>query len=103
MFHIRIKVFDGQHVPDLFHRCVHDEDTADDKDAGGKVDAAGNDAFPFKDIEGFGHRIDQSDHDEQQNNPQGDSNNDPPTTHGGLKRNGRTLAFDADIQQVIKA
>ncbi len=92
-------MLDRQHVADLFDRSVHNENTADDENAGGEVHRALDDAFPCKNKERLGQQVDQVDHYEQQCDAQRDGDDDTPEPDCPLLRDRRALRFDRDIEQ----
>lgn len=102
MADVRVQVFDRQHMADFLERRVHDENAANDKNAGGKVHAAFYDSGIVEHEKRFRQRVDQTDHGEQQLNSQSDSDNIPPKSNRLLLGNGRALGINGNIRNVVE-
>ena len=96
-------MFDCQHMVDFFNGGINYEYAADHKDACGKVDTPFEDPGPCEDVERFGQCVDQVDHHKQQDHAERHGENNTPKPHGLLMRNRRTLAFDRDVEKIVKA
>ncbi len=96
------EVVEGDHVADLLHRRVDDEDAADEEDDGGEVEFALEDPRELQVEKRLLEAVEERQNDEEQHQAQRDGHQDADLADARLLVGGGALRLDGDVEEIVE-